>query len=123
MSSAHECPLAITLAFLNSPLDVPDSACIREMPAPAFLTPGNLTVNLIPFEEQLFDLTVTGLVPDGWDSAGFGQYTAPGLGDTALVQQARASNPGLTVESMATGIQDFFDIPAWDLSIYVGSRT
>ena len=29
----------------------------------------------------------------------------------------------MTVESMATGIQDFFDIPAWDLSIYVGSRT
>ena len=65
VSSAHECPLAITLAFLNSPLDVPDSACIREMPAPAFLTPGNLTVNLIPFKEQLFDLTVTALSRTG----------------------------------------------------------
>ena len=123
VSTAHECPLAITLAFLNSPLDVPDSACIRNMPAPAFLTPGNLTVNLVPFEEQVFGLTVTGLVPEGWDSAGIGQYTAPGLADTALVQQARASNPGPTVDSMATAIEEFFDIPAWDLSIYVGSRT
>jgi pimeloyl-ACP methyl ester carboxylesterase len=123
VSTAHPCPLAMSLGFLDNPSIAPDAACIADMDAPQFLTPGRLSVNLIPFEEELFDLTVTGLVPEGWDSAGFGQYTAPGLGDTAIVQQARLSGPGLTIESMAAGIGDFFDIPVWSESTYAGSRT
>lgn len=123
VSTAHACPLAITLDFLEDPLSAPDAGCIDSMGAPPFLTPGSLSVNLIPFEEDLFDLTVAGVVPEGWDAAGFGQYTAPGLGDTAIVQQARFSGPGLTIDSMAAGIGDFFEIDDWNRSTYTGTRT
>jgi hypothetical protein len=93
------------------------------MGPPPFLTPGRLSVNLVPFVEDVFDITVAGVIPEGWDSAGFGQYTAPGLGDTAIVQQARFSGPGLTIASMAAGIGDFFEIPDWTQSTYAGTRT
>jgi pimeloyl-ACP methyl ester carboxylesterase len=114
VSTAHPCPLGMTLAFLDDPSSPPDDACIADMGPPMFLTPGNISVELVPFEEDIFELTVTGLVPTGWDSAGFGQYTAPGLGDTAIVQQARVAGGGLTVDSMAAGIGDFFDIADWN---------
>ena len=123
VSSAHPCPLSMVLAFLDDPTTEPDASCIASMTAPAFLTPGSLSVDLIPFTWEIFGLTVSGLVPDGWDSVGFGQFTAPGLGDTAIVQQARALEAGLTIESMAAGIGDFFEIAEWNRSTYNGSRT
>lgn len=123
VSTAHECPLAITLAFLDDPATEPDGSCISGIGPTPFLTPGRLSVDLVPFEEDIFGLTVRGVVPDGWDGAGFGQYTAPGLGDTAIVQQARDLDPGLTIDSMAAGIADFFEIPAWDRSSTTVNRT
>ncbi len=123
VSTAHQCPLAITLDFLDDPSSTPSSACIANMGDPAFFTPGRLSVDLIAFEEDMFDLKVSGVVPEGWDAAGFGNYTAPGLGDTVLVQQARISEPGLTIESMAEGIGDVFDIAAWARSTHPGART
>ncbi|MDX1747428.1 MAG: alpha/beta hydrolase, partial [Halobacteriales archaeon] len=123
VSTAHECPLAMTLAFLDDPSREPDGSCISEIDPPRFLTPGRLAVDLVPFEEEIFGLTVSGVVPEGWDEAGFGQYTAPGLGDTAIVQQARDVDPGLTIDSMAAGIGDFFEIPAWDRSTVTLDRT
>ena len=122
VSAAHECPLGITLAFLDNPAASPDDACIAEMGGPPFLTPGSISVDLVPFSEDVLGVTVSGVVPDGWDSAGFGQYTAPGLGDTAIVQQARSAD-GATTETMAAGISDFFGIDSWDTSTYRASRT
>jgi pimeloyl-ACP methyl ester carboxylesterase len=39
VSSAHECPLGITLAFLDNPTAPPVANCIGDMGAPSFLTP------------------------------------------------------------------------------------
>jgi pimeloyl-ACP methyl ester carboxylesterase len=123
VSSAHPCPLAIALAFLDDPSQPPDGSCIAAMGGPRFLTPGRLSVDLVAFEEEVFDILVTGVVPEGWDAAGFGQYTAPGLGDTAVVQQARALTPGLTLESLAGGLQDFFVVDAWTRTTYTSTRS
>ena len=123
VSNAHECPLAITLEFLSDPSTAPDSACIDDMGPPQFFTPGRLSVNLIPFENRSLSVTVTGVVPEGWDNAGPGQYVAPGLGETAVVQNAQISSPGLTIESMADGIGELIEITDWDRTIYASSHT
>ncbi|MDX1450853.1 MAG: hypothetical protein R3246_17515, partial [Acidimicrobiia bacterium] len=88
----------------------------------SFIAPGAVNVTLVPVTEEFRGLTVTGLVPEGWDSAGFGQWTAPGLGDTAIVQQARLAE-GSSIDSMANGIADFFDIPSWSTTRYEADRT
>ena len=121
VSAAHECPLSMTLAFLDDPRTAPDSRCIDDMGDPGFLTPGSISLSLMPFTENIGGIMVSGVVPVGWDSAGFGQYAAPGLGDTAIVQQARTSQ-GVTVESMADGMRDFFEIDDWQESAYTNSR-
>ncbi|NIT65352.1 MAG: hypothetical protein GWM93_01480, partial [Gemmatimonadetes bacterium] len=72
--------------------------------------------------EEFRGFTINGLVPEGWDSAGFGQWTAPGLGDTAIVQQARDAS-GSSIEAMANGIADFFEISSWATSRYEENRT
>lgn len=124
VSTAHECPLSITLAFLDDPSALPGSGCISAMGPLPFLTPGRLSVNLVPFQEDIFNLSVTGIVPEGWDSAGLGQYAAPGLGDTVIVQQARDSGlSGPSVESMAAGVAILFEIADWTLSTYTSTRT
>jgi len=39
VSTADQCPLSITVAFLNAPTQPPDSSCIQQMRAPAFDAP------------------------------------------------------------------------------------
>jgi len=121
VSAAHECPLGMTLAFLENPSTSPDDTCIGAMGAPRFLTPGSISVDLVPFTENVLGVTVTGLVPDAWDAAGFGQYTAPGLGETVVVQQARSASD-TSLSAVADAIADFNGIDTWTTSTYREDR-
>jgi len=111
----------MTLAFLENPSTSPDDTCIGAMGAPRFLTPGSISVDLVPFTENVLGVTVTGLVPDAWDAAGFGQYTAPGLGETVVVQQARSASD-TSLSAVADAIADFNGIDTWTTSTYREDR-
>lgn len=88
VSSAADCPLAIMVSFVDDPAAPLDGSCIDSMAGPRFVIPGQLDISLVPFDEDFFGVTLTGLVPDGWESQGFGAYIGPGFGDTAIVFQA-----------------------------------
>ncbi len=120
VATADECPLAITLAFLDTPRVEPDAGCVAAMGGTRFLTPGRLSVNLVPFEETGPVATVSGVVPEGWDSAG-GAYSAPGFGDTLILYRADPV-AGATVQAIADFWADELEIGEWVTSSYENAR-
>lgn len=127
-SLSGDCPLAVTLAFLDDPLAEVDQSCVAEMTGPGFIVPGQAasTIDLVPFEESIFGVTVTGLVPDGWEDVGPGAWTRgdTGLDQTALVQQAA---PGLGDPDVLIGLfasqLGFDDDPESVGTLELGGRT
>ena len=85
------CPRDVLLAFIDDPAAVPDTSCADSLAGPRFFVPGDLEVTLVPFEVDIFGLTISGVRPDEWDEQDMGVFVAPGLGDVGIVQQAIAS--------------------------------
>ena len=84
-SVLNECPLSITLDFLNNPTTRPNIDCIAELGGPDFEVPTE-DISLETFESEAFG--ITGLVPDGWVELAPGAYAKNALGETAIIQQA-----------------------------------
>src|SRR5690606_15343636 len=70
--TAHECGVEMMHAFLDDPQSAPDSACIDEIPSPAF-TAEELEVEMVPFENEAAGFV--GARPEAWTEvlAGFFQ--------------------------------------------------
>ena len=92
-SVSGDCPLQVATAFVDDPTSPPDTSCVGEMEPIDFVIAGedvNEEVVLVPFEESVFGLTISGVRPDGWDPLGNGAWArgASALDATVLVQQA-----------------------------------
>lgn len=115
-SLSDPCPLQVALDFFDDPSAEPDTACVRQMASPMFTTGEVIVteVNLVPFEEDVFGVTIAGVVPDGWESVGPGAW-ARGTNftdQTAIVQQAvpGAGDPELLIGLFASQL-GFADDP------------
>ena len=104
-SLSGDCPEAIALAFIDNPLAEVDRSCVIGMGGPPFIVPGVAApaIDLVPFEESVFGVTISGVVPDGWESVSPGAWTrmATGLDQTTIVQQAA---PGLNSPELVIGL-------------------
>jgi hypothetical protein len=100
-----DCPETIALTFIDNPLAEVDRSCVSSMDGPPFVVPGVAapTIELVPFEESVFGVTVAGVVPAGWESVSPGAWTrmATGLDQTTIVQQAA---PGLNNPELVIGL-------------------
>ncbi len=85
------CPLDITFAFLDDPNAPVDTSCVGSMKGIDFKIPGEPAppVTMVAFSEDVFGTEVSGLVPEGWESVGFGGYARgeSGIDQTAILQQ------------------------------------
>jgi pimeloyl-ACP methyl ester carboxylesterase len=67
------CPLSIVSDFLDDPTQQPDTACLAEMPEPAFLLPFNSEkVVFASFTNP--EYAIQGIVPRGWRAMKYGFY-------------------------------------------------
>ncbi len=111
--TSAECPRSIVIAFLDDPTGPLDLSCRNEMGEPDFETPGEPAeeIVLVPFEDD--QSGIRGLVPDGWESFGFGTYVrqATALDQTALIQQAVAGTPADLVLQLVAGQLGLEDDP------------
>jgi pimeloyl-ACP methyl ester carboxylesterase len=97
-SISGECPLSISLAFLDDPTTEPDSDCLITMASPHFVVSGTTAeVTLIPFESDTFGLS--GVVPEGWMEVAPGVYSrgSSAVDAAVIIQQAA---PGTTPEAL-----------------------
>ncbi|MBA2336146.1 MAG: alpha/beta fold hydrolase [Acidimicrobiia bacterium] len=116
-SVAGPCPQEVALDFLDDPTAEPDTSCVDAMAPIDFVVPGQAAapVDLIPFEEQILALAITGVRPQGWDTLGNGAWSrgATALDPTVLVQQAA---PAVLDPEQALGLLsaslEFEDDPA-----------
>ncbi|NND03717.1 MAG: alpha/beta fold hydrolase [Acidimicrobiia bacterium] len=85
------CPLDITFAFIDDPTGTVDTSCVATMKPIDFKIPGEPAppIELVEFSEDVFGTEVSGVVPDGWESVGFGGYARgeSGIDQTAILQQ------------------------------------
>ncbi|MCA9961813.1 MAG: alpha/beta fold hydrolase [Anaerolineales bacterium] len=92
VSVSGDCPLSVTLAFLDDPTAAPDATCIAEMGGPAFEIAGaaDEEITLVPFTADLSVAVVAGVVPEGWTDSGFGIFARgrTALDQTLILQQA-----------------------------------
>jgi len=97
-SISGECPLSVTLAFLDDPTTEPDAACVAEMAGPDFALP--LTdITLVPFTNEVFQ--ISGVIPEGWAEVGAGTYAPSRTSQYAIVQQAvPGANLDLVLEAL-----------------------
>jgi len=109
VSTADECPTGILLSFVDDPMVEPDGSCIDMLGGPNFFIPGNVSVSLMPFEADVFGYTIVGLRPEEWDDTGNGSFTAPGLGDVAIVYQLIPSG-GYTLDETADLLGGFYEL-------------
>lgn len=85
---SHACAADIQQQFLDDPASEPDSACIGDIPAPAFTAEG-LQVEMQPYESP----TMTGLAPADWAEV------VPGIfQESILVNLVQQVVPGVTAE-------------------------
>ncbi|MDJ0755725.1 MAG: alpha/beta fold hydrolase [Ardenticatenaceae bacterium] len=81
-TSSADCPLNISLAFLNDPAGSIDESCVSTMEPPPFDAPplpGEVVeaeeIVLVPFEVEVGPgTTIAGSYPDGWDESSPGIY-------------------------------------------------
>ncbi len=127
-SLSGDCPESIALAFLDNPLAPVDRTCVATMTGPPFVVPGGTvaTIELEPFEETVFGITVTGVTPAGWESVSPGAWTrmATGLDQTAIVQQAAPGlgNPDIVINLFASQL-GFDDTAEPNGTVEAGGRT
>ncbi len=123
VTTGDECAQGIALEFLADPTSEPDGTCVATLGGPDFYIPGApVQVTLVPFEVDIFGVTLTSVAPEEWTDQGFGAYTAPGLGDSGIVQQALPSG-FITTEALAETFADQFGLEDdWDVSTYEEAR-
>ncbi len=123
VTTGDECAQAIALEFLADPTAEPDSTCVATLGGPEFYIPGApVEVTLVPFEVDFFGVTLASVAPEEWTDQGFGAYTAPGLGDSGIVQQALPSG-FITTEALAETFADQFGLEGdWEISTYEEAR-
>ena len=123
VTTANECAQGIALEFLADPTSEPDGTCVATLGGPDFYIPGApVEVTLVPFEVDFFGVTLTSVAPEEWNEQGFGAYTAPGLGDSGIVQQAVPSG-FITTEALAETFADQFGLEGeWNISTYEEAR-
>lgn len=103
-SVSGDCPLAITMDFVADPTAEPDAACIADMGAPDFVTPGDALavadVELVEYTSDLFG--ISGLRPADWEELSPGTFArgASALDQTVIIQQA--TPPGVGTETLLT---------------------
>ena len=90
VSISGECPLRVTLAFLDNPTTGPDASCIAQMSGPAFVAVKREEIALVPFTSENFG--ISGVVPEGWDEIASGIYSPA---SSALDQILQQSVPGI----------------------------
>lgn len=100
-SISGDCPLGITMDFLEDPTTEPNAVCITGMGAPEFEVPGDGTtvaIELEPYSNDAFG--ISGEKPVGWEELAPGTYArgASALDQTVIIQQA--APPGLGVEGL-----------------------
>lgn len=108
-SIAADCPLSITFAFLNDPTAPVDTGCVADMAPIDFKIPGEVAaqVNMVPFTEDVLGTTISGLVPEGWQSIGFGAYARgdSAIDQTAILQQVA---PFVSADALVSLLVDQF---------------
>ncbi len=92
-SVSGDCPLEVAIAFIDDPTAVPDSSCVDGVAPVDFVVadePTAAPVEMIPFDDDIFGITISGVRPEGWDSYGNGTWLrgSNSLDSTLLVQQA-----------------------------------
>jgi len=121
-SVSGDCPLGITFAFIGDPAARPDVSCVDGMRPIDFAIPGEAAAALVlvPFSEDVLGTQVSGVVPEGWTSVGFGAYARAdsAIDQTAVLQQVAprvrpeelvslfTRNFGMTAEPERTSTQD-----------------
>ncbi len=101
-SVSGDCPLGITLEFVADPTAAPDAACIADMGAPVFVTPGaaltEADIELEPFTNEMFG--ISGLRPVDWEELQPGTFGrgASALDQTVIIQQA--TPPGFGADTL-----------------------
>jgi hypothetical protein len=112
-SIAGDCPLNITFEFLNDPTQPVDTSCIASMAPIDFTIPGEAAaqINMVPFTEDILGTTVSGLVPEGWESIGFGAYARgeTAVDQTAILQQVA---PFVTADALVSLLVEQFGMVA-----------
>ena len=85
------CPLDITFAFIDDPTGTIDTSCVDSMQSIDFKIPGEPVppITLVTFTEDVFGTEVSGVVPEGWESVGFGGFARgeSAIDQTAILQQ------------------------------------
>lgn len=88
-----DCPVEVALSFFDDPEAGAHGGCVDAMEPIDFVVAGEDAageVVLVPFEESIFGLTISGVRPEGWDPLGNGAWArgSSALDATVLVQQA-----------------------------------
>ncbi len=92
-SLSSDCSTEIAIAFFDNPTAEPDTGCVAAMGGPEFVIAGETVVApfvLVEFEEDIFGVTVTGVVPDTWETVSPGAWARQTtmVDQTAIIQQA-----------------------------------
>ena len=98
VSISDECPLSVTMAFLNDPTVAPDESCIAEMASPAFSISGEIAeINLEPYSSDQFG--IVGVVPEGWEEIVDGVFVrgSSAADQTVVIFQSIPPRSGRTV--------------------------
>lgn len=124
VSTAGDCPLGITLRFLEDPMAVPDTSCVALMRPPRFAgEAAPVDVALESFEDTTAG--VTGVAPDEWNAIGVGTFARgeDALDQTAIVQLAAAgASPSFMAQTVGSqlGLEGSLDPVEM---VTVGDRT
>ncbi len=127
-SLSADCARDVALAFFDDPSGSLDTSCVAAMAPPAFVTGDEQAAEivLVPFEEDVFGVTVSGVVPEGWESVGPGAWArGTNVADqTAIVQQAvpGAGDPELLIGLFGSQL-GFAEDPVSNGTIDAGGRT
>lgn len=112
-SLAGDCPLSVTFSFLADPTARPDTSCVSSMPPVDFDIPGEPPADLVlvSFSEDILGTKVSGVVPEGWESVGFGAYSRgdSAVDQTAILQQVA---PFISPDGLVSLLAGQFDMNA-----------
>lgn len=102
-SLSGECPLNVTLAFLDDPTSEPDASCISDMSGPAFALPVG-TIELVPFTNEA--ASFESVIPEGWSEIAAGVYAESMSSTYAIMYQ---SVPGVDSETLFNTLKIGFE--------------
>lgn len=112
-SIAGDCPLSVVFSFMASPSAAPNVDCVASMPPVDFAIPGEPPppIELVAFSENILGTDITGVVPEGWESVGFGAYARgdSAIDQTAILQQVA---PLVSPEALVSVLASQFDMDA-----------